>query len=48
MVTLEDKAKMLATQLRQRVAVQGGNIRPGHALGAAGVLIQTAKNVHQR
>ena len=48
MVTLEDKAEMFPAQLRQRVAAQRGDIRPGHAIGTAGRFIQTAENVHQR
>ena len=47
MVTLENKAEMLAAQLRQRIGVQCGNILTGDAIGAAGGLIQTAENIHQ-
>ena len=47
MVTLENKAEMLAAQLRQRIGVQRGNILTGDAIGAAGGLIQTAENIHQ-
>ena len=48
MVTLEDKAEMFPAQLRQRVAVQRGDIRSGYAIGPAGRFIQAAENVHQR
>ncbi|CSE36771.1 Uncharacterised protein [Shigella sonnei] len=47
MVTLENKAEMLAAQLRQRIGVQRGNILTGYAIGAAGGLIQAAENIHQ-
>ena len=47
MVTLENKAEMLAAQLRQRIGVQRGNILTGDAIGAAGGLIQAAENIHQ-
>ena len=42
MVTLENKAEMLAAQLRQRIGVQRGNILTGYALGVAGGLRQAA------
>ena len=38
MVTLENKAEMLAAQLCQRIGVQCGNILTGDAIGAAGGL----------
>lgn len=47
MVTLENKAEMLAAQLRQRIGVQRGNILTGDAIGAAGGLIRAAENIHQ-
>ena len=47
MVTLENKAEVFATQLRQRIGVQRGNILTGYAIGAAGGLIQAAENIHQ-
>ncbi|MNS16645.1 hypothetical protein D3C72_482990 [compost metagenome] len=47
MVALEDKAKVFTAQFGQRIAVEGGNIRPRHAIGAAGRFIQAAENVHQ-
>ena len=46
-VTLEDKAEMFPPQFGQRVAVEGGDIGPGHPVRAAGGFIQTAKNIHQ-
>lgn len=39
-VTLKNKAKMLATELRQRIGVQRGNILTGDAIGAACGFIQ--------
>src|SRR5690606_37498425 len=48
MIALEDKAEVLTAQFRQRIAVQRRDIRPGHAICAAGGFIETAENVHQR
>ena len=47
MITLEDKTKMFAAELRQRVAVERGDIPPRNPIGAAGGFIQTAEDIHQ-
>ena len=47
-ITLKNKAKVLAAQRGQRIAVQRRHIGSRHAVGAAGRLIEAAENIHQR